>query len=63
MPEMNTIFSRRNAERRQHLLHLREDRVVAAAGAPADVLVAGEIGGLQDGKRQSTLMVAVLVDG
>ena len=36
-----------DAERRQHLLHLREDRVVAAAGAPADVLVAGEIGGRQ----------------
>ena len=41
----------RDAERRHHLLHLREDRVVAAAGAPADVLVAGEIGGLQNGKR------------
>ncbi len=35
----------RDAEGRQHLLHLGEDRVVAAAGAPADVLVAGEVVG------------------
>ena len=34
-----------DAELRQHLLHLGEDRVVAAAGAPADFLVAGEVGG------------------
>src|SRR5437763_713898 len=34
-----------HADLRQHLFHLSEDRVVAAAGAPADVLVAGKIGG------------------
>ena len=42
----------RDAERRHHLLHLREDGIVAAARAPADVLVAGEIGGFQNGKRK-----------
>ena len=33
----------RDAQRRQHLLHLGQDRVVAAAGAPADVLVGLEV--------------------
>ena len=40
----------RDAERRHHLFHLGENRVVAAAGTPADVLIAGEIGRLQNGK-------------
>ena len=40
----------RDAEGRHHFFHLRENRVVAAAGAPTDILVAGEIGGFQDGK-------------
>ena len=40
-----------DAELGEDLLHLREDRVVAAAGAPADFLVGGEVVGLQDGKR------------
>ncbi len=34
---------RRHAERRQHLLHLGQNRIVAAAGAPANVLIAGKI--------------------
>ena len=50
MPEMNTIFSRGMPRVRHHFFHLGENRVVAAAGAPADILVAGEIGRLQDGK-------------
>ena len=41
--ETNTIFSRGMPSRRQGLLHLGQDRVVAAAGAPADFLVAGEV--------------------
>ena len=38
------------AEVGHHLLHLRKDLVVASARAPADVLVAGEVGGFQYGK-------------
>ena len=33
----------RNAEFGQHLLHLREDREIAAARTPADLLVGGEV--------------------
>ena len=51
MPRDEHDLLARDAEGRQHLLHLGENRVVAAAGAPADVLVAGEVGRLQDGKR------------
>ena len=36
-------FLRRHAERRQHLFHLGQNRIVAAAGTPANVLIAGEI--------------------
>src|SRR5438094_477941 len=36
-------FFFRNAERRQHLFHLSEDRVVAAAWAPTDFLIAGKV--------------------
>ena len=43
------LFSR-NAERRERLFHLREDRVIAAAGAPADFLIAGEVLGRQSGQ-------------
>ena len=39
-----------DAEGGHHLLHLGEDRVVAATGTPADVLVAGEVGRLENGK-------------
>ena len=37
----------RDAERRQDLLDLRQDRIVAATRAPAHVLIGGEILGLQ----------------
>ena len=43
MPEMNTMFSRGYAEVGHHLLGLGEDGVVAAAGAPADLLVGDEV--------------------
>src|SRR5262249_42454225 len=36
------VFAR-HAELGQHLLHLREDRVVPASGAPAHVLIGDEI--------------------
>ena len=36
------VFAR-HAQRRQHFFHLGQDRVVAAAGAPTYVLVAGEV--------------------
>ena len=56
MPEMNTIFSRGNAQPRQRLLHLGQDRIIAAAGTPADFLIAGQIFRLSDVCR------AVIVD-
>ena len=43
MPEMNTTFFRGDAQRGQYLLHLRQNRVVAATRAPAHVLVGVEI--------------------
>ncbi len=39
----HNLFAR-HTELRQHFFHLREDRIVAAAWAPANVLRAGEIG-------------------
>ena len=53
MPEMNTMFSRAYAEVGHDLLGLGEDRVVAAAGAPADLLVGHEVlpGQLDDLRR------------
>src|SRR5690606_16167819 len=41
---------RPHAQVRQDLLHLGQDRIVAAAGTPADVLIGGKIGRLQNGK-------------
>ena len=43
MPLMKTMFSLRHAEVGHLLLGLGEDRVVAAAGAPADLLVGHEV--------------------
>ena len=43
MPEMKTMFSFGYAEVGHHLLGLGEDRVVAAARAPADLLVGHEV--------------------
>ena len=40
-------FFGRNAQRWQDLFHLRHDRIVAAAGTPAHLLIAGEVGGFQ----------------
>ena len=36
-------FLRRNAQGGQHLFHLRQNRVIAAARAPTHILIAGEI--------------------
>ena len=63
MPETNTIFSRGDAERGQGLLHLGEDRVVAAAGAPADFLVGGEVLGRQGRQRASQRTYVILGSG
>ena len=43
MPETNTMFSRLQAELGQEALHRGQDRVVAAARAPADLLVGLEV--------------------
>ena len=43
MPEMKTMFSRGMPNSGIMLLHLREDCVVAASGAPAHFLVGNEI--------------------
>ena len=43
MPDTNTVFSRRDAELGHQQLDGGEDRVVAAARAPADLLVAGPV--------------------
>ena len=43
MPETNTMFSRRRPELGQEALHGGQHGVVAAAGAPADLLVGGEV--------------------
>ena len=43
MPEMNTMFSRGMPRSGIDLLHGAQDRVVAAAGAPAHVLVGLEV--------------------
>ena len=54
MPEMKTMFSCGYAEVGHHLLGLGEDRVVAAAGAPADLLVGHEVlAGQRDDLRRS----------
>ena len=42
MPETNTSFSRGTPSGGERLLHLGEDGVVPAAGAPADLLVGGQ---------------------
>ena len=48
MPETKTMFSRRMPELGQEALDRREHGVVAAAGAPAHLLVGGELlGGLR----------------
>ncbi len=41
MPETNTMFSRLSPRLGQEALHGRQHGVVAAAGAPADLLVGG----------------------
>src|SRR5262249_10314184 len=43
----------RNAERREGFLHLRQYRIVAAAWAPAHLLVAGQVLGGKSWKRRS----------
>ena len=43
MPEMNTVFSGGTPKRGQHLFHLGQNRIIAAARAPANILIAGEI--------------------
>ena len=52
----------RHAEAGQRLLHLGEDGVVAAARAPADFLVAGEVLGGQRGRDVSVDMENLLED-
>ena len=48
MPETNTVFSGLGADVGERHLHRFEDRVVAAAGAPAHFLVGSEVlGGRQ----------------
>ena len=67
--EMKTMFSFGYAEVGHHLLGLGEDRVVAAAGAPADLLVghevlAGQLDDLQRSRAERRLgrrVVAVVV--
>ena len=51
MPETNTVFAGSAPSSRQGALHRLEDRVVAAARAPADLLVALPVlgGGLDGG--------------
>ena len=54
MPEMKTMFSFVYAEVGHHLLGLGEDRVVAAARAPAHLLVGHEVlAGQRDDLRRS----------
>ena len=47
MPETKTIRSLRDAQLRHEALHRGQDRVVPAAGAPADLLVGLEVLGGQ----------------
>ena len=54
MPGDEHEFLPGNAQRRQHLFHLGENRVIAAARAPADFLIAGEILGSQNRNEVST---------
>ncbi len=53
MPEMNTDFLAVRQLASEHLLHLRQNRVVTTTGTPANILVAGVIGGLQNGEFSS----------
>ena len=61
MPQMNTIFSRGMPELRQHLLHLGENRIIAAAGAPANVLIAGEIVGGEGGGGSGGMVIEMVM--
>ena len=40
----------RRTKRWQHLLHLRQNRIITTTGTPAHVLVTGEIGWFEYGK-------------
>ena len=47
MPETQTVFSGRAPICGERALHGLQDRVVAAAGAPAHFLIGREVGGLE----------------
>ena len=51
----------RHAQRRQHFFHLGQNRVVAATGAPAHILVAGKIRRLEDRQRSGNLSAHMLI--